>query len=537
MDILAVVLLLTAVNLAVSRKPICPTNATSCSECITANVRCAWCSEGYFREPRCFPFNKLKKGSTCYEKHIVSPERIFTTIRKAREIRRNRPITPQLVNLHLRRGAKANIPFRVKAKKTPVIMRFRYPRGVRVTVQADCEGFEWKKKIAKCPTSNGNVVNVTMTVQMKRCLPKPKKIKVIVGSFKKRPLKVLLTSVCRCDCEKPDEAVIESVVCHKQGTYACGLCSCNEGRYGDNCECGGRDQCIARGMTEECSGRGTCFCGRCQCNSISSTSPARYSGRFCQCDDTACVYHQGEVCGGRDRGLCKCGKCVCFPGHRGPSCEISMAVDRCRNPETSMLCSGLGRCVDNVCECEERLEPVTGKQRISGQYCQCDSGSCDYFNGMICGGRGRCSCGQCICNDGFSGEDCSFDMSVDKCKSPATGLICNGHGDCVSNRCMCERPYAGPWCEECPTCPGQCQMLKDCVMCFAFSSGPLHQDACQQRCQHLKIEVVDDVAVMERGGPNYRMCLLRDEDTCLFKFAYVASGHMRVRVERTRMCP
>ncbi|XP_067667733.1 integrin beta-PS-like isoform X2 [Haliotis asinina] len=522
MVILTALLLLTAANLAVSRKTICPTNATSCSACITANVKCAWCSElDYSRGPRCLPLNKLQKGSTCPDEHIVSPERVSVTITKAREVRRNRPITPQMVKLHLRRGAKANIPFRVKAKTTPVIMQFRYPRGVRVTVQADCMGFQWKKKIAKCRTTNGNVVNVTMTVHMKRCLPKPKKIKVIVGSFKKRPLKVLLTSACRCDCEKPEEAVVESTLCHSQGTHACGLCLCNEGRK----------------MTAQCSGRGDCICGMCHCNSISSASPVRYTGRFCECDDTACAYHQGQLCGGRDRGLCKCGKCLCFPGYTGPSCEISMAVDRCRNPRTSMLCSGLGRCVDNVCECEERLEPVTGKQMISGQYCQCDSGSCYYFNGTICGGRGRCSCGQCICNDGFSGEDCSNDMSVDKCKSPATGLICNGHGQCVSNQCMCEPPYAGVRCEECPTCPGQCQRLKDCVMCFAFVSGAFNQEECRQRCEHLEIHLVDDVAVMERGGPNYRMCLLRDEDNCFFKFAYAARGRMRVRVERTRMCP
>ncbi|XP_067667736.1 integrin beta-PS-like isoform X5 [Haliotis asinina] len=417
MVILTALLLLTAANLAVSRKTICPTNATSCSACITANVKCAWCSE------------------------------------LAREVRRNRPITPQMVKLHLRRGAKANIPFRVKAKTTPVIMQFRYPRGVRVTVQADCMGFQWKKKIAKCRTTNGNVVNVTMTVHMKRCLPKPKKIKVIVGSFKKRPLKVLLTSACRCDCEKPEEAVVESTLCHSQGTHACGLCLCNEGRYGRHCECQGTGQavgqCIGRKMTAQCSGRGDCICGMCHCNSISSASPVRYTGRFCECDDTACAYHQGQ----------------------------------------------------------------------------------------LCGGRGRCSCGQCICNDGFSGEDCSNDMSVDKCKSPATGLICNGHGQCVSNQCMCEPPYAGVRCEECPTCPGQCQRLKDCVMCFAFVSGAFNQEECRQRCEHLEIHLVDDVAVMERGGPNYRMCLLRDEDNCFFKFAYAARGRMRVRVERTRMCP
>ncbi|XP_046354851.1 integrin beta-1-like isoform X2 [Haliotis rufescens] len=540
MDILAVLTLLTTVSFAVPKKPTCPTDATSCSECITANVKCAWCSApNYLRGPRCLPLSKMKKGSTCPDEHVVSPERTSMVVTKAREIRRNRPIEPQMINLKLRRGAKVTIPFKVKAKTTPLTLRFRYPRGVRIVAQADCVGFELKKKLATCPTSNGNTVNVTMTVHMKRCLPKPKKIKVIVGSFKKRPLKVTLTSLCRCDCEKPEEKIVQSSLCRNKGTYACGICSCDEGVYGKHCECEKKyDRCTAPGMSEACSGHGECLCGKCQCDGIAGRdTQMRYTGRFCECDDTACDLYQGQLCGGSSRGLCKCGKCMCFPGYAGPSCGMSMAVDRCRNPKTSMLCSGRGRCVDNICECEDLRERESGGRRITGQYCQCDSGSCSYFNGKICGGRGRCSCGQCICNDGFSGEDCSIDMSTDNCRSPVTGLICNGQGRCFSNMCRCNSDFRGVTCDDCPSCPGPCQRLMPCVQCFVFASGSLTPEQCNTRCGVLGIEIVDDVAVQERDGPNYRLCMLRDEDNCLMKFAYLDTRIRRsVRVERNRMC-
>ena len=47
-----------------------------------------------------------------------------------------------------------------------------------------------------------------------------------------------------------------------------------------------------------CEGQGTCVCGKCECDRINPNQPPRYSGKFCDCNNYACNYVDGQLCGG-----------------------------------------------------------------------------------------------------------------------------------------------------------------------------------------------------------------------------------------------
>jgi len=55
---------------------------------------------------------------------------------------------------------------------------------------------------------------------------------------------------------------------------------------GDGSLCGGSDH-------------GQCDCGRCVCKPISAAEPNKlYTGNWCECNDYACPYYNGQLCGG-----------------------------------------------------------------------------------------------------------------------------------------------------------------------------------------------------------------------------------------------
>ena len=78
--------------------------------------------------------------------------------------------------------------------------------------------------------------------------------------------------ICECECEKGGEA--NSPKCKNLGTYKCGICYCNPGRYGEICECDEQTQaddskCKQANSTNPdvvCSNAGSCVCGKCVCN-------------------------------------------------------------------------------------------------------------------------------------------------------------------------------------------------------------------------------------------------------------------------------
>lgn len=65
------------------------------------------------------------------------------------------------------------------------------------------------------------------------------------------------------------------------------------------------------------------------------------------------------------------------------------------------------------------------------------------------------------------------------------------------------------------TCMGRCEELKNCVMCFAYQSGPLSRHQCNAQCSDITMNIVDVINPdgkparglngMANRGPNHYM--------------------------------
>ncbi|XP_066528158.1 integrin beta-7-like [Hoplias malabaricus] len=200
-------------------------------------------------------------------------------------------------------------------------------------------------------------INFTVTVSSSVCFSHTKSFTIKPQGLNEE-LSVTVEMICDCDCSDTER---HSAHCHGNGTYTCGICSCDEGHIGQMCECEKQQNtdsissmdalCTPSNSTQICSGRGTCLCGHCTCH-------GQYEGQFCQCDDTSCNHHKNLICGGN--GQCNCGICECHPNYKGPACECSTITEEC---QTS--------------------------------------------NGSICSGHGYCECNKCICHPDFKGESCT----------------------------------------------------------------------------------------------------------------------------------
>ncbi|CAL8364097.1 unnamed protein product [Gadus morhua 'NCC'] len=244
----------------------------------------------------------------------------------------------------------------------------------------------------------GDTVVFNVSVELTSCLPAP-------GRFLLRPvgyqdgLVVDLSSLCSCHCppagpllnttSAPASGTTTTTappagLCHEgQGSPECGVCVCQPGFVGSQCECSEEEEAVAGGNgagcratqdggAESCSGQGECFCGRCVCH---ASSFGRVYGRFCECDDYSCGRFRGELCGGH--GQCDCGQCVCDSGWLGEYCNCSSSTEACVSQD-----------------------------------------------GTSCSGRGHCDCGQCVCSiPGASGKLCE--------KCPTCGDTCTSARACV----------------------------------------------------------------------------------------------------------
>ncbi|KAI4504441.1 hypothetical protein M0802_000912 [Mischocyttarus mexicanus] len=185
--------------------------------------------------------------------------------------------------------------------------------------------------------------------------------------------------LCDCPCEKKDNSELKSVECKEKGTLSCGICFCNDGFYGKQCECGGQEfdsssqnvteDCKASNTSNEiCSGHGACQCGVCNCAKRQNPREVFY-GKYCECDNFSCKRSGDEVCG--KHGKCECGKCNCRPGFSGETCDCKETNSTCILPslnkaEKSLtICSGRGDCICGKCHCHEK-----DKIRYSGDFCE-----------------------------------------------------------------------------------------------------------------------------------------------------------------------
>lgn len=166
----------------------------------------------------------------------------------------------------------------------------------------------------------------------------------------------------QCECQCRDTSPGRSL-CRDKGSMECGICRCDAGYIGKNCECQtqGRSSQELEGSCRKdnnslvCSGLGDCVCGQCICHK-SDVPNKEIFGQFCECDNVNCERYDGQVCGGEKRGTCNCGKCQCKEGFEGSACQCPRSTDGCLN-QRGTECSGRGRCRCNVCECDGGYQP------------------------------------------------------------------------------------------------------------------------------------------------------------------------------------
>ncbi|KFV67347.1 Integrin beta-2, partial [Dryobates pubescens] len=203
-------------------------------------------------------------------------------------------------------------------------------------------------------------------------------------SFTIRPLgftdtlTVHLDSNCNCNCnEQPD-----STTCNGKGKIVCGICSCNSGYTGKNCECDTKGKtskelessCRKDNSSVVCSGLGDCVCGQCICHTSNMPNKQIY-GTFCECDNMNCEFHNGFPCGGKGRGTCDCGECKCVDGYEGSACQCKKSTNDCLNARGNE-CSHRGTCHCNRCQCQKGYQPplcedCPGCPSPCGRYVSC----------------------------------------------------------------------------------------------------------------------------------------------------------------------
>ncbi|XP_054006047.1 integrin beta-PS-like [Hylaeus anthracinus] len=243
-------------------------------------------------------------------------------------------------------------------EKNGELMERRECGGLRV---GNVVEFEVALKAVDCPT-NSSEWRQTMKI-------KPRGIN--------ESMTIDVSIVCDCPCDRPGHPGYEpgSKDCKGNGTMVCGVCSCDAGFYGKQCECKGNEvgvesidamaECKPNNETTEiCSGRGACKCGMCDCAKRSNPQEVFY-GKYCECDNFSCKRSGGLVCGGR--GKCECGTCNCLPGWGGKACDCKETNSTCMpsDTENSEICNGRGDCVCGSCHCHEK-----DNIRYSGQYCE-----------------------------------------------------------------------------------------------------------------------------------------------------------------------
>ncbi|KAL4222041.1 Integrin beta-1 [Mactra antiquata] len=242
-----------------------------------------------------------------------------------------------------------------------VQMNTQFAENITVKFKSSCKGGEFSETNSCDDLSIGDSVTFEVAVSVSDCPTEEAKrtrtFSIYPVGLSER-LDITLDLICECDCEKPGREQLNSKECNFNGTFECGMCTCDKGRYGKKCECDGSEStsdesltaCINPNSTSKviCSGRGECVCGTCECFQRRAQSAQKYSGDYCHCDDYSCSFDNNLLCGGH--GRCNCGTCECEAGFTGDACECPQSNATCLT-SGDVLCNGVGECICGVCKC------------------------------------------------------------------------------------------------------------------------------------------------------------------------------------------
>ncbi|CAK8694970.1 integrin beta pat-3-like isoform X2 [Clavelina lepadiformis] len=227
-------------------------------------------------------------------------------------------------------------------------------------------------------------------------------------------VKIFFNFLCNCECSK--HPVVSSVNCSTNGSLVCGVCECDSGHEGAQCQCiqtqadvSLLSQCKQNGENNDdiCEGNGVCECGTCVCNE-------GYRGQFCQCSSKGCPTSNDGICGGADKGTCEncdgIAKCNCKNGWTlHPEIQTcNCHDDLCKaNVTSDVLCSSNGECDCNRCKC------FNDSTIYSGQFCDvCINPVCKPV--VECEGTSMQSCAQCV-NEAQRLRENQNEKCFDKC--------------------------------------------------------------------------------------------------------------------------
>ena len=209
--------------------------------------------------------------------------------------------------------------------------------------------------------------------------------------------------------------------CNNRGTCSGGVCTCQTGYDGDDCE-----YTWATGSFGPCQGECPAATGTqsrtvvCQhittgtvadsfCTDIAGGKPSTSQGCPLVCTDPC----EGVSCG--DFGTCEDGICECQANNTGNACQYywhTTAYSAC-----SVTC-GTGTQTRN----RDCYSTLTGADTNNDALCtgltapaierSCVLPPCDACEGVTCSDFGSCANGICECEDGYGGDSCEFVWQV-----------------------------------------------------------------------------------------------------------------------------
>eukprot|EP00702_Spironucleus_salmonicida_P002910 EST44201.1 Tenascin [Spironucleus salmonicida] len=306
--------------------------------------------------------------------------------------------------------------------------------------------------------------------------------------------------------------VFEHKVCNGQGTCNAGVCTCNSGVNGNQCQLCNNSQeimtqdgkclpsaCVDKLTQTECKGNGTCdmTLKACSCKeghngNLCANCDSGYVQSEGSCYKESCYVHKSDQFPCAGNGSCgQDGYCTCGPLSGGIHCEqCRIGFEQVNNgdcvPEECVVdknqCNNQGHCEHHnnefLCQCQvgytqdsRCVDCTQGYQSIADE---CVSINCiGRASPLPCSGNGTCQVLDfvndiegCACQPGFIGRFCD-DCDTEKgfswtnnhtCANKACigrdGYECAGNGECVHIyeqvfECRCQAGANGKFCHDC----------------------------------------------------------------------------------------